>query len=290
MRIGRILGVELRVHPLFLALLAAATLVGLLRHLIILVCFLASHELAHLLAARQRGLKVKSIEFWLLGGVADIDDLALLEPGVEATVAAAGPVNNLLLAIAILLMQRWNIWNWQLLGLCFETNLWLLGLNLLPVLPLDGGRILRDRLAVSLGYPRATGLMGQLGRAAGVGGMLFSLWQLLSGRFYPAPFVIGLCMVASVARERAAAIYASLRQLINKKEQLRRDGILPVEELYAVSGTSLYRLLRHLRPGRYHLVRVVGEDLQPLGLLAEGEILEGLLEHGADCTIERLLV
>jgi Zn-dependent protease/predicted transcriptional regulator len=167
-RIGRIAGVEVHLHWTWWLAAALITIslattvfpdtVGglsdaayLLMGLVTALLFFASlllHELGHALEARREGIATRGITLWMLGGVA-WSAARFPSPGVEARVALAGPavsavlggvlvgaglINGLPDSIAAVLL--WLGW----------TNLLLLAFNLIPALPLDGGRVLRALL------------------------------------------------------------------------------------------------------------------------------------------------
>jgi Zn-dependent protease len=102
------------------------------------------HELAHAAVARRHGMPVHRIALTLLGGHTELGDRAPTA-AVSALVAAAGPATNLALGVA-----AWLVWRvmpgtgpWVALVLALAvTNGFVAVLNLLPGLPLDGGRVL----------------------------------------------------------------------------------------------------------------------------------------------------
>jgi Zn-dependent protease/CBS domain-containing protein len=102
------------------------------------------HELSHSVVARGYGLPVRRIVLWPLGGVSEIDREAPT-PGREFAIAAAGPALSLVLGgIGWGLYQVVNTGIvgaliWQLMFANIIVGLF----NLLPGLPLDGGRMLR---------------------------------------------------------------------------------------------------------------------------------------------------
>jgi Zn-dependent protease/CBS domain-containing protein len=229
-RIGRIAGVEVRLHwtwwlaAALIAISLATTVfpdvVGglsdtayLAMGLVTALLFFASlllHELGHALEARREGIATRAITLWMLGGVAWSAE-RFPSPGVEARVALAGPavsavlggalvgaglINGLPDSVATVLL--WLGW----------TNLLLLAFNLIPALPLDGGRVVRallwrmrgNLLAATRGAARvsqaiavalfAVGLVGFL-----IGSGLGGLWLAFIGWF----------VFSAAARERQVA-------------------------------------------------------------------------------------
>ncbi|MGQ0680662.1 MAG: site-2 protease family protein [Actinomycetota bacterium] len=109
------------------------------------------HELGHAFRALREGMKVGDITLWLFGGVARFEGM-FPTPGAEFRVAIAGPVVSLILAILFAL----GAWAGALadapgqirgvLEYLARINAAVLAFNLVPALPLDGGRVLRSWL------------------------------------------------------------------------------------------------------------------------------------------------
>jgi Zn-dependent protease len=136
--------------------------------------FLASivvHELAHGIAARRRGLPVGPITIVFVGGVTSIDAEAS-RPMDEATIALAGPIVSLLvggvlvgIALAVDDISSPLVLGTALIG---SVNLLLGVFNLVPGLPLDGGRLLRAIVWQATGdATRASRITAGIGRAIG---------------------------------------------------------------------------------------------------------------------------
>lgn len=95
------------------------------------------HELGHWLVLRRVGGRIQRLHITVFGAEMQVDDRRISYGG-ELLTAAAGPVSNLLLAAAIGLLGRW----WEPLYLLAGAQAVLGCFNLLPILPLDGGRML----------------------------------------------------------------------------------------------------------------------------------------------------
>ncbi|MDQ7858150.1 MAG: site-2 protease family protein [Armatimonadota bacterium] len=116
------------------------------------------HELGHALVGRRYGVQVRRITLWLLGGMAQFEEIPR-QRGAEAVIAIAGPLTSLAVAavsrVALGLLP-WSASGQFVLGYLAYMNVALAVFNLLPALPLDGGRVLRSLLALRLPYLRAT--------------------------------------------------------------------------------------------------------------------------------------
>ena len=125
------------------------------------------HELGHALVARREGMEIEGITLWLFGGVAKFRGM-FPSAGAEFRIAIAGPLVSLTIGVAFVLVAA--------LASLPDTvdavvsyvglvNLVLLVFNLLPALPLDGGRVLRSLLWQAKGdFVRATTTATTVGR------------------------------------------------------------------------------------------------------------------------------
>lgn len=291
MRLGTIGGVPVRVHPLLILILLAAGLGGYLWPAVILAGLIVTHELAHLVVARAYGLEVSEIEFMPFGGVAKISGLYSPPPGVEQTVALAGPLHNfILLAGGLWVKHTLNPEGSALLDFFIEGNLSLATFNLIPVLPLDGGRFLRGVLSGPLGYARATRLLARAGQATGMAFLICTLALLGLGYLVPNGFILGFFLLLASSREARWVGWNGMMFLWRKKEEVQREKLLPVRWLLVHEDCGLGMILRHLGPNSYHKLLVVGDGLEELGQVGEKELFEALMAKGPDTPIRNILL
>lgn len=149
------------------------------------------HELGHSLVGRRYGAKTQKITLWLLGGVAYSDEIPRAR-GAEAVMAIAGPITSILIAGLLWLLRQAVPDSWVatqfVLGYLMLVNLMLALFNLLPALPLDGGRVLRSLLALAMPYTRATQIAAQVSTLLAFllglwGFMTFNVWLMLIAFF-----------------------------------------------------------------------------------------------------------
>jgi len=141
------------------------------------------HEFGHALACRQVGGRANQIVLWPLGGVAYVDPPP--RPGATLWSIAAGPLVNVsLIPILLILGKTSAALGWaatmpdfhQLLRAVFMINLFLLGFNILPIYPLDGGQILRAALWFPLGRARSLMVATILGLVGIIGFFGLAIW------------------------------------------------------------------------------------------------------------------
>jgi Zn-dependent protease len=200
-RFARIAGIPIGVSPWWLAIvglitwtlgasyfpaqvagIAPAAAYGLgLASAMLLFASILLHELGHALVARRYGIRVVEIDLWLLGGVARMEGEARA-PGDELRYALAGPgVTAVILAcfggLDLLLPSSTSAMLRALVDYQVLINALILGFNLMPAFPLDGGRVARAVLWLRSGdMQRATQTAARMGR--GFGYLLIGLGAL----------------------------------------------------------------------------------------------------------------
>ena len=167
------------------------------------------HELGHALTAKHFGIDTLDITMYPIGGVARLEGIPR-EPRQELLIAIAGPAVNLAIAATLFVV---NIATGRpltpipfvendpnVLGMLMWMNLALVGFNMLPAFPMDGGRVLRAGLASKLSYKNATRIASYVGQGMACLFGIFAVWS-----FNPVLFFIGI-FVFLAARQEAEVI------------------------------------------------------------------------------------
>ncbi|HZW79885.1 MAG TPA: site-2 protease family protein [Candidatus Deferrimicrobiaceae bacterium] len=151
---------------------------------------LLTHELAHSLVAKAKGLRVRAITLFALGGVSQIESEAK-DAKSEFWIAIVGPLASLVIGLVFLWLARISGWSLSteprtpvtavLLWLGY-INLMLAAFNMIPGYPLDGGRILRAALWwITHNADCATRWAAQVGQAVALIFILLGLYRFFGG-------------------------------------------------------------------------------------------------------------
>lgn len=237
--LGKIFGVEVKVHGTFLLLLAFIAISGLLNGgliqslLSVTLAFVVFgivvlHEFGHILAARKFGIPTKDVILSPLGGMARLQKLPA-NPYQEMVVAAAGPAVNLVLAGIGLLIQPLVVstsaagaFFAALLGWFITINLVLIAFNLIPALPMDGGRILRAALTKKQGHLKATQTAARVARWSA---LAMAIYAVASGQLMLliiAAFVFGMSWVEVMQAKMQAAQTNPLYQVFQHAQRTQQ--------------------------------------------------------------------
>jgi len=288
-RLGRLWGIDVRIHVTFLVLLAwiawtqyratssiSAATGALLSVLLVFVSVLL-HEYGHALVARRYGIPTKDITLLPIGGVAQLERMPE-DPKGELAVSIAGPAVNAVIAAALFttiyavgrldLPAHPNMPGGTLLAQLAWINVTLAVFNLIPAFPMDGGRVLRALLAMKMGHPRATQIAATLGQGlALVAGVVGLFWNPLL--LFVALFVWlgaseeGKTNMLSLAMEGIPVQFAMVKSV----------RAVPPEAPLDVA-------VEHILGGFQQDLPVVRRD-KVVGVLTRQDILRALSEHGA---------
>ena len=227
------------------------------------------HELSHSVVARRFGLPVRAITLHILGGVSEIEREPR-SPGREFLVAAAGPALSLMLAAGgygLLHFAPLPPVGRLLAEALTVANLIVGVFNLLPGLPLDGGRIVRAAVWKITRRQRTAGVAaGWIGRGVAVAVLLASAGMSVTGdqRFFT---VLWGALVASFIWVGASEAIRTAR--LRDRIPLLKARALARRAVRVPHDLPLAEAVRRAREARAGAIVVVGHDDDPVGIVSE---------------------
>ncbi len=268
-------------HPLMIVCGIGYVFFGRVQLLLASVCAMLLHELGHFLAGKVLGIPIDSIELTPFGGVITVEGLPSFLPLRKAVFAIAGPAASALGCFLAAFLANASWVNLSFAIHFARSNLLLFCINLLPVLPLDGGRIIRALLEKVMGFQTGTRTLVWIGYGTGIGLGLLSLLMAFHGILNPAPAFAGIYLCYAAAQEVKQGTGHYINSLIVRRQHLEKNQVLPVEFLAVSDNTPLPALLRHLSPGKYHIIYQIDEDgMTCKKILDEKALCDSLLQTG----------
>ena len=303
LKLLRINGIPIRIHFTFLLVVAWAAYIGfedgaenwvqnvgfMVAFVLLLFLCVLLHELGHSLVAQLFGVSVVDITLLPIGGLARMTKMPD-RPYQEFVMAAAGPATNIALAIGLSLVAvAWlgpgrifslalssemldsflsDNGGQTLLALLILNNVFLAVFNLIPALPLDGGRMLRSLLAALLSYRRATAIASYVGQMLA---LVLGMVALLNSDLFLGLIAVFIFMGAWQEREQG-------RQRISLQGLRVRQAMQPVGlRLHPLQTVGDVAGQAATLPQTTFLV-IDGERLA--GLLTRSDLLSALSKPG----------
>ena len=296
-KIGTFAGIAVNVHATFVLLLGwialthwmqyqslIPTLTGVAFILALFLCMVL-HEYGHALAARTFGIATKDITLLPIGGLARLERIPD-KPNQELWVALAGPAVNVVIAALLAAylsltghfqpVQHIGLTHGMFLERVMFANLFLVGFNMIPAFPMDGGRVLRALLAKRMEYARATRI------AAGVGQGLAFVFGFLG--LFTNPFLVFIAFFVWIGAAQEAAI-AETKSVLGSVSA--KDAMIP--EFRTLSPRDELSQAVKLVLNGWQQDFPVADQGRVVGMLLRSDMIATLATGGVHSTVERTM-
>ena len=208
---------------------------------------LLPHELAHAYVSERLGYRVRRMRI-LPYGIALSGDYMYFKPADEIKIALAGPAVNLVMFASFAALWWFFPAVYSATQYIAFAALFTAFVNLLPILPLDGGRALRAFLLCFASEKVSCVAMRIIGLFAGAAAVASAIFLLVSG--YNHTFaLLGLFVLISLFYPADDSVYGRIYAMNDMR--FRLHGGLPVCRIMVHCGSTLSDLFKMLRPDRY---------------------------------------
>ncbi|MEH7463749.1 M50 family metallopeptidase [Bacillus thuringiensis] len=276
---------KITIHPLFWGVIAIAVFTARFKEVLILFFIVFIHELGHAIAAAHFKWRIKQIQLLPFGGVAELDEHGNKPLKEEMLVIIAGPVQHVWMIAAAYLLYTVGWMGENFYNFFLWNNMTILFFNLLPIWPLDGGKIVLNILSHRFPFLQAHNIMMRISivcLSAILGLQLFwngknaMMWALL------------LYLAFSLFQEWKQRRYAFMRFLLERYYGKKRE-IAKVTAITVQRETSLYHIFTQFRRGYKHSI-IINGDHKNQYTLDENELLYAYFtEKRTTSSVEELI-
>lgn len=247
-----------------------------------LICFIfvLLHEWTHYIVAILFGYKVDKMELNLWGGVLNMEDY-VLKPSHEMVILIAGPLVNLINALIFSFVYQYI--NHPIIKEIVFVNTVLGTFNLIPVSPLDGGKIIRLYLSYFIGYGKAIKISLIFSKIFSFILFFIGVYLLQYDILYITMCFVALNIFISSQRESHFVLYKIIRFMEQPSYQASSKIVVYKSNKKVKHAVDTYN------PSKKRLFTVVNDKGQYKGQLSETDILKGIFEHGIYADLTKLL-
>ncbi len=241
---------NIRLHPLLIIFILLSFLTGTFVQLFIILLLVFIHELGHYIAAVYYKWRIDYIMLWVFGGVMKTDEASHRPVKEELIVTLAGPLQHVFIYLILQVIGLFQVLPEQLIEQVHYYNVILLLFNLLPIYPLDGGKLLL------LCYSAFTAYYASLRTTYLFSILSCSLVLITHLSFYPftwSAFALSLFLLLENVRAWKDLFFTFIRFLLNRyhSEERKQLVVSTVGE-----DARLLHILKKIRRTRTHIFKI----------------------------------
>lgn len=269
---------RLKVNILFFPIAAASILGGYFYLFAASYVCAFLHELTHVAAARRLDVGISHVEIQPFGICARLSSDIIENPVHEILIALAGPAASLAAGVTAFILRPFC--SGYVCEYFMYCNFAMAAVNMIPALPLDGGRVLRAALTQKTGALSAYNLTVKISRIPVAILLLLAVYALLTARFNFSLIMIGVFLLGNLFSEQKNISRQALREILYYKDKLHNSGMCRTTVVTAARETPARQILKRLSYSNYYIIHVVDANLRICKTLTEGELLKALTERG----------
>jgi stage IV sporulation protein FB len=258
----------IHIHPLLWAVLGIGIITAHFQQLIMLFLIVFFHELGHGLAASCFSWRLKRIMLLPFGGVAEVEEHGNRPMREELIVTLSGPFAHIVLMAASYGLSALSIISPEQHQQFLIQNIMILGFNMLPIWPLDGGKLL------FLFFSRELPFLQAFEKVLYVSSMFVGVLLAGTAFFYLHQLHLWLVLgflAFSIYTEWRHKQYVYLRFLLGRYHS-KESNIITLKPLMAAAGDSIHDVLSRFQRGCKHVIVVKNKENESIHL-DENELL-----------------
>jgi stage IV sporulation protein FB len=264
--------IKISIHPLFFLVFFLALIHGFIYDVLLLFAIVLIHELGHACTALSFGWRVKKIELLPFGGVAEVDEHGNRPIKEEALVIIAGPLMNMIMIGLAFVFLHVNLWSEAFTYQFLEYNAVILLFNLLPIWPLDGGKLIQLSLSVILPFKKA------IKHSLLVSGGCFIMYIVVVSLYYPYYFLlwtVAIFLFISQWMEVRQAYYQYMRFLIERQQRtFKKEKEADVMSVIILPHQSIKEVLGRMFRHKFHYFCLLNQQGKLQHVISEKEMLD----------------
>lgn len=271
----------LYVNWLVIPLILVSYFSGAIHTLLISYCVVAVHEICHLLGAVFLKVRIKSIIIMPFGMTLRLSDSLIKSPAKEALIAFLGPASNVFMAVlcALYCLCRHEILPMQ--AFFISVNAVIFALNLLPAMPLDGGRILRAILVEKIGFIGAVSVMKKLTHIICALVFILGFFVLILSRMNLSLIIVGAFLLIFVISDRKNNEFIIMKEILYSKDKLKNNETMKTKLLASGEDVSVFTLLNKFDYSSFHIIGVLDNEKRIKKFITECEIVDAVTKKSS---------
>ncbi|RCX20804.1 stage IV sporulation protein FB [Anaerobacterium chartisolvens] len=283
----KIRNVDISVNLLFFLVMPIPALCGYVWEFAAVFASALAHEAGHIAVACLLGAGISSIRILPVGLNAEIDESGLCKYK-KLAIYVAGPLVNIAIGLLLHFISFYLPYAWWTKFFAM-VNLYLAVFNLLPVLPLDGGRVLESIMSERVGFILTERYVKVFTLVLASIISLLGIVQILGEDHRFNLVLIGIYIFLCLKSGKMEAGMVNIKNMLYRRSRFLNKGVYPARNLAVIKSLRVSEAIRSMDFDRFHIIHVLDNGLNIVGELTEHHVLEAMIKHSPDITFEELL-
>lgn len=263
---------KIYINPVTILMLAVCYITRHLEMLYIAYGVMTLHELSHLLAAKIIGLRTAYIAFHPFGVNLKLKNKLICRLSDEIILYLSGPFCNILLACLSLALYRFYPNSW--LRFFYGSNIMLFIMNMLPIVPLDGGIVLKKLLMYRVGYKTAGRIMTAFSAVIDTALFAIGAYVLYVTRFNYSVLFLAVFLLGNIFTQKEKYNVDYVKELMFYRDKTSKKVRHHIEN----ADTDYKTAAKRFNSGTYSVVYFLNNDGKIDKIMTETEIIDSILK------------
>lgn len=281
--IGR---VPIKIHILTIITIAVIIIFGQFRMLLLSFIALTMHEFCHVFMAKELGVDIIYIEIQPCGMTAAIDKFISINN--EFLIALSGPIFSIICGALIVCVEQVTGFQTIVMQEFAAINLTLGMINLIPVMPLDGGRILFSILCKNSKPKTANQICIIVGLIISISALVLSIYGVIKNVVNFTAIIICVLMIMGVLCKLKSVKDENVVAILKKTIALSEGNDIKVNHIALPENATVRYALSKCKADKYNIIEVIDNNMSIISSIDEGTLLR-LSSNNRDNTLRDVI-
>jgi len=273
------------ISPLTVVFIIVAAAFSSLRPTLIAYMVAFLHEGAHFAAASFLGIGFSSISIMPFGLNISLKQAYIEDPQKEFWICFAGPFANIALFTAGLMIAMNQHIESPYMHFFLSANMMMFFLNMLPILPLDGGRMLKSLLTDNYGAIKAFNFTYRIGKIALLVFFVVMCYILYTEKFNFSFIILFAFLFYSIFSEKTKNNLFLMREISSSVGKMDEKRILKINNIAVAPDYDAIRLIEKFSYNTFTVLSIIDNKKAKTASLTEIQIIEGMINLGTKAKV-----